>query len=124
VLLITVVGHEDENRVLGELQVIQFTQEFPDILIDVLHHAVHTGGIIVQSHIEIGLDIAVGNLQGGVRCVGGDIGKKGAVAVSLDILQGGIEKDIGAVAFKSGGIAIQEKHGVLIHVAGWVGRLS
>ena len=106
VLLAAVVGEEDHDGVVGQLELVEFRQQPAHVVVDVLDHGIDPGEIIrvvVRSHGvpvlgELGgaevfapviAAIFVRHLVRRVRAVEGEIDEERPIAFLLDELHGG-----------------------------------
>ena len=97
-----VVGHVDENRILGDTDVLQVLAELAQVLVNIGNHAVELGECLRHLGVSLfeGIRILVGHDVGAVRRVGGKVEEEGLVLVGLGELGRLLEPDISAVSLE------------------------
>ena len=119
----TVVGHEDQDRLLLDTQLGQLAAQAAEVFVDVGDHAVERRLRDIGVAF-VGILVCVGNQVRAVGGVGGDEGEERLVAAGLDEVDGLVEPDIGAVAGMADGVTVVEVGVVEIVVAPEIGGLS
>ena len=117
-----VVGHEDEDRVVGDPLLLEQLHEPGHVVVDVGDHAVELGDRDLPVSF-VGLGVFLGAEVRAVRRVGRDVGEEGLVFVGLDELHALVEPDIGAEPFETLMLAVDDVGVVEVVVAPVVGRL-
>ena len=134
VLLAAVVGEEDHDRVVSDLEIIELGQQAAHVVINVLDHAVDAGQIIrvvVGRHgmpslrecraaevlVPVMSAILVGHLMRCVRAVECQVDKERLIAFLLDESNCRVGKDVADVAGGFHPLAIVAKRGVEVGAA-------
>ena len=93
-----VVGHVDEDRVVGNPQPLQLVAQTPQVLVDAGNHAEEARPEIGHAGIAVLLRIAVRHQVPEVGRVGRNVAEEGFVAVLADEADGLIEPHVGTVS--------------------------
>ena len=119
----SVVGHKNQDRIVGDPLVIEHFHELGHVVVDVGDHAVELwdGDLRVPF---VGLAVFLGTEVRAVRGVGRDIGEKRFVFVCLDKLHAFIEPNVGAETFKSLVLSVDDVSVIEIVVAPIIGCLA
>ena len=118
----TVVGREDQNRVLGQPQFVQLRYQPAHVFVDIGDHPVESG---VRYVWVVGVEVAVllGHVERAVRGVGHQISKERPLAVRLDEFHRRVEPNVGAIPVKLLRPAVAEIRIIEIRITPIVGRL-
>lgn len=97
----SVVGHEDDDGVFEGLPFGELFHHRAEVVVDVLHHAVATGGAFVVAEFGEALSVFLRSDHGCVRRIERDVGEEGLLS---DVLlfhpsETGLKKEVSAIAF-------------------------
>ena len=93
-----VVGEEDHDGVIRELQRLQVREQTAHIVVEVLAHAVECGYVIVETLGFELVEVSVRHLKGRVRRVVGEVAEEGTGLIRCDELHRLIGQHVGDVA--------------------------
>ena len=119
-----VVGHKDEDGVVGDTQFVERGLQLAEVFVDVGDHAVEAGAVFVWGGVAVLLDVVRLDVERSVRRVGGDVAEEGPVGVFYDKASALAEEHVRAVALVRGGDAVFEIGVVKVVVAPGIARVA
>ena len=112
-----VVGHEHDDGVVGEPELVEAAQQEAEVVVDVGDHAVEAGAVLVRGGAGVGGGVVRLDVERAVRRVGGDVAVERLIAVLFDEAQALAEEHVGAVALEFRGHPVHEVGVVEVVVA-------
>ena len=95
-----VVGHEHDDGVVGESELVEPAQQEAEVVVDVGDHAVEAGAVLVRGGVRVGGGVVRFDVERAVRGVGGNVAVERLLAVLFDEAQALAEEHVGAVALE------------------------
>ncbi len=104
-----VVGDEDDNGIFLQAPIGQFLEQTAKVVIQVLDHAIHCRAFVAQAPGFVLVKVAIGQLEGTVGNVVGQVAEERLVAVAVDEVDRLVSQHIGDIAFgRENGIVVNE----------------
>ena len=119
-----VIGHEDEDGVFGELELIEALDELSHVVIDIGDHSIEGRHASRDPFLPVWSLVAFRYEEGAVRSIGAQVGEEGSVSVFFDEGERFFEPDIGAIPLGLFRLSITEIGVVKIIISEEVRRLA